>query len=168
MLTSLFKSLQEYICMLIYGLKPYPILLFGEILLRERSSVVFLLSASNKSLLPPKFGLDVSFGSVPTKRWTQFSGNRRNATMSCVMHACQSCPILWDLIDYSPPGSSVHGILQAGILEWVVISFSRGSSQPSDRTHISWVSCIGRQILYYYATWEALLSNIVVIFAWQY
>ena len=41
--------------------------------------------------------------------------------------------------DFSPPGSSVHGILQAGILEWVAISFSRKSSQPRDRT---WVSCI--------------------------
>ena len=117
MLTSLFKSLQKYVCML--GLKPCPILLFGEILLWERSSVVFLLSASNNSFLSPNFGLGVSFGSVPTKRWTQFSGNRRNATVICRMscvHA-QSCPTLWDLINYSPPGSSVHGILHARILE---------------------------------------------------
>jgi len=40
-------------------------------------------------------------------------------------------------MDCSPPGSSVHGILQARILEWVAISFSRGSSQPRDQTHIS-------------------------------
>ena len=40
-------------------------------------------------------------------------------------------------VDCSPPGSSVHGILQARILEWVVISFSRGSSQPRDRTRVS-------------------------------
>ena len=40
-------------------------------------------------------------------------------------------------MDCSPPGSSVHGILQARILEWVAISFSRGSSQPRDRTWIS-------------------------------
>ena len=40
-------------------------------------------------------------------------------------------------VDYSPPGSSVHGILQARILEWVAISFSRGSSQPRDRTKVS-------------------------------
>ena len=38
---------------------------------------------------------------------------------------------------YSPPGSSVHGILQARILEWVAISFSRGSSQPRDQTWVS-------------------------------
>ena len=40
-------------------------------------------------------------------------------------------------MDYSPPGSSVHGISQARILEWIAISFSRGSSWPSDQTHIS-------------------------------
>ena len=45
---------------------------------------------------------------------------------------------LCDLTDYSPPGSSVHGILQARILEWVAIPFSRGSSWPRDWT---WVSC---------------------------
>ena len=39
----------------------------------------------------------------------------------------QSCPTLWDLLDYSPPGSSVHGIFQARVLEWVASSFFRGS-----------------------------------------
>ena len=48
-------------------------------------------------------------------------------------------PILYDPMDCSPPGSSVHGILQARIPEWVAISFSRESSGPRDRT---WVSCI--------------------------
>ena len=51
-----------------------------------------------------------------------------------------SCPTLCDPVDCSLPSSSVHGILQARILEWVAISFSRGSSQPRDRT---WVSRIG-------------------------
>ena len=46
----------------------------------------------------------------------------------------QSCPTLCDPMDCSPPGSSVHGTSQARILEWVVISFSRGSSQPRDQT----------------------------------
>ena len=46
----------------------------------------------------------------------------------------QSCPTLCDPTYCSPPGSSVHGILQARILEWVAISFSRGSSQPRDQT----------------------------------
>ena len=60
----------------------------------------------------------------------------------------QSCHTLCDCMDCSPPGSSVHGIFQARILEWVAICFSRGSSQPRDQTHISCISCIGRQILY--------------------
>ena len=51
----------------------------------------------------------------------------------------QSCPTLCDPMDCSLPGFSVHGIFQARVLEWVAISFSRGSSRPRDRT---WVSCI--------------------------
>ena len=53
-------------------------------------------------------------------------------------------------MDHSLPGSSVHEILQARILEWVAISSSRGSSQPEDQTPVSYVSYIGWQILYYH------------------
>ena len=56
-------------------------------------------------------------------------------------------------MDYSLPGSSVHGILQPRILEWVAISSSRGSSRLRDQILIS---CIGRQILYHLVTWEAV------------
>ena len=52
----------------------------------------------------------------------------------CVCMHAQSCLTFCNPVDCSPPGSSVHGILQARILEWVAISFSRGSSQPRDRT----------------------------------
>ena len=52
----------------------------------------------------------------------------------------QLCPTLCDPVDCSPPGFSVYGILQARILEWVAIPFSRGSSQLRDQT---WVSRIG-------------------------
>ena len=52
----------------------------------------------------------------------------------------KSCPTLCDPMDYSLPGSSVHGILQARILEWVAISFSRGSSQPRNRTQVSYIA----------------------------
>ena len=61
------------------------------------------------------------------------------------------------------PGSSVHGILQARILEWVAISFSRGPSQPRDQTPISHISGIDRWILYLWGTWEAF-SAIICIF----
>ena len=60
----------------------------------------------------------------------------------------QLCPTLCDPMNCSPPGPSVHGILQARILEWVAISSSRGSSQPRNWTYVSWVSSIGRQALY--------------------
>jgi len=50
-------------------------------------------------------------------------------------------------MDYNLPGSSVHGILQGRILEWVAIPFSRGSSRPRDRTWVSHIA--GRQRLYH-------------------
>ena len=72
-------------------------------------------------------------------------GPRRTLSPRCpIMIICcylvaQSCPTLCDPMDGSPPGSSVHGILQARILEWVATSFSKGSSQLRDQTHVSCV-----------------------------
>jgi len=67
-----------------------------------------------------------------------------------IVHVCsQLCLTLCDPMDCSPPGSSVHGILQARILEWVTISYSRGSSQPRDQTDISCGSCTGRWVVYH-------------------
>ena len=65
------------------------------------------------------------------------------------------CPTLCNTVDYSLPVSSVQGILQVGILEWVVIPSSRGSSPPRYQTSISWGSCLDRQILYHWATRKA-------------
>ena len=70
----------------------------------------------------------------------------------CCSSVAKSCWTLCNPVDYSPPGSSVHGVFQARILESVAISFSRRSSQL--RNQIS-VSCISRQILYHWATREA-------------
>ena len=75
-------------------------------------------------------------------------------TFAFFVHACsvtQSRATLWDPMDCSPPRSSVHGISQVRILEWVAFSLSRGSSRPRDRTCIS---CMGRRVLYHWATWE--------------
>ena len=55
---------------------------------------------------------------------------------------------LCDPMDYSLPGSSVHGILKARILEWGAISFSRESSLSRDQTQVSCISCIGKWIIY--------------------
>ena len=80
-------------------------------------------------------------------------------TLVAFMRA-QSCLTLCNPMDYSLPGSSVHGIFQARILEWVAILYSRESFQSRDRTYVSCVSCIsctGSLILYNCATWEAFL-----------
>ena len=81
-----------------------------------------------------------------------------NKATSLSLRVCsvtQSCPILCGLRDCSPSGSSIHGIFQARILDWVAISFSRGSFGPREQTHIF---CIGRWILYHFTTWEAWVS----------
>ena len=72
-------------------------------------------------------------------------------TYACVLSRVQ---LFCDPMDCGPPGSSVYGILQARILEWVVIPFSRGSSQPRDWTRVSCISCIVSWILYHWASWE--------------
>ena len=68
--------------------------------------------------------------------------------------ACVSAKLLqyvWlcDPMDHSPPGSSVHGILQARILKWVAMHSSREFSRPWDWTQVSYISCTGRQVLYH-------------------
>ena len=84
--------------------------------------------------------------------------NLADLHFSLCCSVAQSCSALCDPMDCSLPGFSIHGILQARILEWVAISSSRRSSQCRDQTCISCGSCgpyIGRWILYYWATWKA-------------
>ena len=83
---------------------------------------------------------DTSFNEVQEKKWPWgsfcfFPSNKDVVplVLHCMLlcaRSLQLCPTLCDPMDYSPPGSSVHGIFQARILEWVAISSSRGSSQP--------------------------------------
>ena len=77
--------------------------------------------------------------------------------------AAQSCPTLCNPMVYSPLGSSVHEILQARVLEWVAIPFSRGSSQPRDRTQVSRIA--GRHFNLW-ATREALWWCMIYVFLW--
>ena len=79
----------------------------------------------------------------------------------------QSCPTLCNCMDCSLPGSSVHGIFQARLLEWVAVLFSRGSSQPRDWTQ---VSCIAGRFFTIWATreakwnlWLSLLSHLAAV-----
>ena len=87
-----------------------------------------------------------------SSEWLQNS-HCKNKTASCeiVFIGVQLFETLWTVACQA----SVPGIFQARILACVAISFSRRSSQPRDLTHVTWVACIGRQILYLCAPWEA-------------
>ena len=84
------------------------------------------------------------------KRWL------RNYQVEKGSEVAQSCPTLCDPMDWGLPGFSVHGIFQARVLEWVAISFSRGSSWPRDRTQVSGI--VGRCFTLW-ATREATRKN---------
>ena len=88
---------------------------------------------------------------------------------SLCIYDCVCAPLLsviWlcDPMSCNMPGSSVHGIFQARILEWVAISSSRISSWPKDQTHVSCISSTSRWILHHWATWEASLYTHTHIF----
>ena len=95
---------------------------------------------------------------VDLQRCVNFCCTEKRFTNTYIRCYCcaQSSLTLCNPMDCSLPGSSVHGISQAGILEWVPICSSRASSQPRDRIHVSCVSCIARKILYHCTIWEAL------------
>ena len=65
--------------------------------------------------------------------------------------------LLCDSMDGRLPSSSIDGIFQAWTLEWVAISSSRGSFWPKDQTHVSGISCIGRQLLYHCNTYQTIM-----------
>ena len=81
--------------------------------------------------------------------------------LMCALYSvAESCQTLCDPMDCSPPGSTVHRIIQARIPDWVAMPSSRGSSQPRDQTCTSCVSCIIGGFFTHGATWEAHLSNL--------
>ena len=82
--------------------------------------------------------------SFPWRPWMNF------LSVSCVCMHAQSCPTLCSLKDYNPLGSSIHGILQARILEWIAIPFSRDSFLTQGlNQHLLCLLGFGRQVLYY-------------------
>ena len=85
-----------------------------------------------------------------------------NMYVVCVDVCAQSCLTLCNPMDCSPPASSDHGIFQA-MLEWVALSFSRGSSHPGDQTRLSCVSCVGRWIFLPLSHLEVPAFNIYLI-----
>ena len=106
--------------------------------------------------------------------WEETKGPWLCLMSACVCPVTQLCPTLGESLDYSLPGSSLHGISQARILEWVTIAFSRESFRPRDWTRVSCAFCIGRQILYHWTTWSPLsfplflhfLSSLIKVILW--
>ena len=122
------------------GLAPAPPLR-GAVALPARAQETLLFhlrETPSASVLPPE-----AHFSQPTISPTSlalglgFGGN--GAMCICCCLAAKLCPTLCDPVDCSPP-SSVHGILQARALEWVAIAFSRGSSQPRNRSRVSHIA----------------------------
>ena len=102
-------------------------------------------------------------------------GDPRSASSTCIYSqlclwlvrvlAVQLCPTLCDPMDCSPPGSSVHGILQARILEWVVIPFSRASSWPRDLTRVFHIA--GRFFTIWATRWDRQTSQLRQAFCFK-
>ena len=99
---------------------------------------------------------------IPWTVWSMGSQRLRHDwatfTFTFFFKSLQSCQTLCDPMYCNLQGSSVHGILQARILEWVAMPFHRGSSRPGDRTHVSYVSCIG--------SWVLLILNYYILCVW--
>ena len=122
-------------------------------------SMVWTYSLGNHSWFTELFLLLLSLSVVLYSLWLflrcfwfstfTHSTGRNVLDHRCVSVRVQSCPTLCGPVDCSPPGSSVRGIFQARILEWVAIPYSRRSSQPRDQTCVSGVFCIGRWVLYH-------------------
>ena len=93
-------------------------------------------------------------------------GSRRFPSEGCCYLVAKSCPIICHPVDCTPPDSSVHGIFQVRILEWVDISFCRGSSWPRDRTQVTCVASTllhCRQILYQLSHQGSPLCVVILI-----
>ena len=138
----------------------WPLLSFPNLLTywaQHFNASPFMILNSSAGILSPPLALLVVM--LPKAHWLHASGYLALGEWP-QYHICmymhmnqlksrQSCPPLCKPIDRSLPGSSVHGILQARILEWVAMPSFRESSWPRDWACISYVSCIGRRVLYH-------------------
>ena len=94
--------------------------------------VLFLIIEKTLSTFHVEYSFSCEFVTCVHAKWLQF------------------CLTLCNFMNYSPPGSSIHGIFQSRIVEWVAMPSSRRSSQCRDGTCIPYISCIGSQVLYHY------------------
>ena len=135
------------------------------------SYCIILSSWINWSLKRPVFPKIITWhqhiwwtGQGKGEKWKAYQLWKENNFVSwhllvCACSVAWSCPTLCDPMDHSPPGSSVHGILQSRILQCVAMTSPGGSSQPRGQTCIS---CVDRQILYHWSTWEAPFTRIIL------
>ena len=72
------------------------------------------------------------------------------AVIAAATKSHQSCLTFCDVMDHTLPGSSIHGVHQSRILEWVAMPSFMGSSQPRDQTHFSYTSSFGKWVLYHW------------------
>ena len=101
------------------------------------------------------WSLFLKFSLMVAWDYSHVGSKRKKCLCVCVCECSVMSNSLWPM-DYRPPGSSVHGVFKARIVEQISISSSRWSFHHRDWTHVSCFSCIGRWILYHWATWEAL------------
>ena len=120
------------------GALTYIIFLFGHAIKQSQIRACHLLNFFNHNNKLPE--CEESYHQRTRVLFTQL----QKSLSLCV--CTQSCLTLCNTMDCSPPGSADHEISQARILEWVAISFSRGSSQPRDQTHISCISCFADRL----------------------
>ena len=95
----------------------------------------------------------------PNVQWGFLCGWQRLLSLSNIMLVAQSCPTFCNTMGCSLLGSSVHGVFQARILEWVAMPFSKGSSWPRDQTE---VSCVAGRFFTIWTTWEASIWNMLI------
>ena len=118
------------------------------------------------------YSVIIGFAWIPFIRPVMKFSARNNSASSfpCMRtESPQSCLTLCDPMDCGPPGSSVYGIFQARILEWVAISFSKVSSWPRDQTHVSYVSCIAGRVFTTVPSVNPQLNmpHYINVFSWQ-
>ena len=140
---------------------------------RSRGFILWPWRGASASSLPPANLRGPSFSFIPVFKQCFFrtcsrAGSVLVSTQVDILPwlllatkalVAQSCPILCDPTDYSPPGSSICRILQARILEWIAIPFSRGSSQPRDQTQ---VSCIAGGFFIVWVIWDVQQQHFIV------
>ena len=105
------------------------------------------LSKFKRSMLSAHSGIKLKLQRTIARKIPKYLEIKQH--MCVHVKTLQLCPTLCNPMDCSLSGSSVHGILQARTLEWVAILSFRGSSRPRDWTRISYISCIGKQVVYH-------------------